>query len=74
MSEKHSGVFSRFANFYFCFIQGFNKIIRPFISMLKTINLSKKFLTKVFENDELMVDGSNSLSQNLVKPKKLKNY
>lgn len=40
-------MFLKFANFYYQFIQGFNKIAWPFISILKIANLWKNLLILV---------------------------
>ena len=76
-------VFLRFANFYQRFIQGFNQIAAPLISMLKTIgvNLSVtnpelvdtintvyEFGNSEFHGAKIVDKMSKSKSKNLVKP------
>lgn len=69
-------VFFGFANFYWCFIQGFSKIAVPLTLMLRTIPLVKK-LSKLTKNNE--VDGDHDEAtisgdcEKMGEPKALKN-
>lgn len=71
-------VFISFANFYRRFIWGFSKIASPFISLLKTIELSEKLASKAFKtNDNKILGGisasrANKTVKNSSKSKKLK--
>ena len=61
-------MFIGFANFYWCFIQGFSKITAPLISLLKTTELFKKFASKTFEaNKNKVVDDSSDKTDKTVK-------
>ena len=69
-------VFIGFANFYWCFIQGFSRIAAPFISILKTTG-SSDLTPKAFGADDNEVVGvgsrANETFKNLSKSKKAKN-
>lgn len=74
-------VFLRFANLYYCFIQGFSKIAKSLTLMIKTANLFKNslILKNVVEDSGLIVDDSrnNNLGKYLVmfrKSKIIQNY
>ena len=70
-------MFPGFANSYHCFIQGFSKIAKLLISMLKITNLFENSLTvnNVVEDNELVFgNGKNyNTDQNLSKTKKITN-
>ena len=68
-------VFIGFAKFYWCFIQGFNKIAILLIFLLKTTGSSKELASKAFkaDNDEVVNGGgsrANRTIMNLSKNKK----
>lgn len=64
----------RFANFYYYFIQNFNKIAGQLTLMLKIVNSFENLLIlkKRIKNNKLVVEGDKN--KNLAKPRKSKNY
>lgn len=63
-------MFLRFANFYYQFILGFNKIIKPFIFILKIINILKNLLILVnITKKKEVIDGNKfcRINKNLSK-------
>ena len=53
-------VFFGFANFYRRFIQGFNKIVRPLTSMLRTTKSAENLSLSMAEDSEIgSVDGGD---------------
>ena len=71
-------MFIGFANFYQCFIQGFNKIAAPLTFLLKTIKSSNELAPKVFKADgnEVVCDSSGRVNEtvmNLPKNNKSRN-
>ena len=70
-------MFIDFANFYQCFIQGFNKIDTLFTFLLKTIELSNLALKIFIIDDNEIVNNNNSrineMVVNLSKNNKSKN-
>ena len=75
ISVRDIQLFLEFANVYYCFIQGFSKIARLFILMLKIGSPSpfENFLNKIVVDND-MVGKSNDSGQILAKSKKLKNH
>ena len=68
-SVRNIQVFIGFANFHQWFIQGFNKIAAPLISMLKTT----ESLDSLHRDNDNKVVGSGGGDRNLSKSKKSKN-
>ena len=69
-SVRDIQVFIDFANFYWRFIQGFNRIVVPLTSKLKTTESSELTSRLGANNDEVVGDGSKADDKNLSKSKK----
>ena len=64
ISIRDIQVFIGFANFYWRFIQGFNRIATPLISILKIIESSKESALKTFKADDNKIVGGGSSRAN----------
>ena len=65
-SMRDIQVFLGFANFYWRFIQGFNKIARPLISMLRTTRLAKNLLFSMAKDAEIGNVGDGNCENEIV--------